>query len=157
MSILSGGGFTFETKCLLDTIKADFHFVYLKTEFGGTPGVGGIPDAEWHAVPAFSSLTPKSFRKSAVAFGKTFVCAAGLLSRKRIDLVICVGCSHSVPMLLAGRLFRRKTAFVESITRVDKLSNTGRLVYHLRLAGTFIVQWPTLQSIYPRSRLGTIL
>lgn len=155
--ILSGGGFTFETKCLLNGIKADFDLVYLKTEFGGTPGTGGIPDAEWHKVPAFGSFTRRSIRKSIKAFVMTFITTAKLLRDQKIDLIVCVGCSHAVPMLLAGRIFRRTTTFIESITRVDKLSNTGRLVYHLRLARTFIIQWPALRDEYPSSTLGTIL
>ncbi|MDX5931520.1 hypothetical protein [Acidiphilium acidophilum] len=36
--ILSGGGFTFETKCLLASIGGDFRFVYLATEYWGTLG-----------------------------------------------------------------------------------------------------------------------
>ncbi len=157
LMILCGGGFTFETKCLLNAIKGHVDFVYLKTEFGGTLGAGGIPDAESHAVPAFAPLRRNSVRQNVIAFVGTFARVAKLLRRNRIDLVVCVGCSHAVPMLLAGRLFRRKTTFVESITRVDKLSNTGRLVYHLRLADIFIVQWPALREAYPLSRLGTIL
>ncbi len=155
--ILSGGGFFFETKCLLRTIGNDFDFIYLTTQFGGMPGQDAIPDGEIHPVPSFATVTQRSIRRSADAFLKTFVKTTGLLKRNRVDLVIVVGCSHAVPMLLAGRLFRRRTVYIESITRVDRLSNTGKLVYHLRLATTYLIQWPGLQKCYPASRLGTVL
>ena len=60
-------------------------------------------------------------------------------------------------MLLAARLLRVRTVFVESITRVGRLSGTGRLIYHCRLATVFVVQWPALRAAYRSSRLGTIL
>ncbi len=155
--ILSGGGFAFETKCLLRTIADDLDFIYLRTQFGGTPGEGDIPDGESHPVPSFSTMTQRSFRRSADAFVRTFTRTLELLSRKQIDLVVAVGCSHAVPMLLAGRLLRRRTVYIESITRVDRLSKTGKLVYRLRLATIYLIQWPGLQKCYPASRLGTVL
>lgn len=79
------------------------------------------------------------------------------LRTEAIDVIIAIGCSHAVPMLLAGRLMGCKSIYIESITRVDKLSNTGRLVYHLRLSSRFLVQWPRLQERYPAGELGSIL
>jgi hypothetical protein len=46
--VLSGGGFSFETKCLPRGLGKDFDFIYLNTEFGGTPGQDSIPDGEAH-------------------------------------------------------------------------------------------------------------
>ena len=155
--VLSGGGFSFETKCLLKATGDAFDFIYLLTEYGGTPGQDDIPGGEAHRVPSFATVTRSSILISVNAFLTTFTKAAILLARKPIDLVIVVGCSHAVPTLLAGRLFGRRTVFVESITRVARLSNTGKLVYRLRLAGTYLIQWPDLQKRYPASRLGTIL
>jgi beta-1,4-N-acetylglucosaminyltransferase len=155
--ILSGGGFSFETKCLLKANSDDLDFIYLKTHFGGTPGEGDIPPGAAHLVPSFSSVTQRSARRSVNAFLKTFLQTFDLLRHNRIDLIIAIGCSHAIPMLLAGRIFGRKTVFIESITRVDKLSNTGKIVYYFRLANIYLVQWPNLQKIYPISQVGTIL
>lgn len=155
--ILSGGGFAFETKCLLKAIGNDFDYIYLTTQFGAAPGEAGIPEGESHFVPTFATITQRSVRSSVNASFKTFVQTFNLLRCKKIDLVIAVGCSHAIPMLLAGRLARRKTVFIESITRVDRLSNTGKLVYHLRLATIYLIQWPNLQKRYQSSRLGTVL
>lgn len=154
---LSGGGFTGETKSLLAALRSDFAFVYLKAPWAGEPGEPDVPMGTSYEIPAFGSYTEPSIRKSARAFAATFLTACRVLRRARVDLVVGVGSSHVPSMLLAGRLFRKETVFIESLTRVDKLSTSGVLVYHLRLARTFIVQWPALQRLYPRSRLGTLL
>ena len=155
--ILSGGGFTFETKCLLGALKDQFDFVYLKTAHGGVPGEDGIPYGEAYAALSFASKTKPSVTASLRAFLMTFAMTLRVIRRTKIDLVLAAACSHAVPMLLAGRLLGRRTICIESITRVDRLSNTGKLVYYLRLATTFLVQWPNLRNDYPLSRLGTIL
>lgn len=40
--------------------------------------------------------------------------------------------------------------YVESIARVKKLSLSGFLLYHLRMADQLFVQWPYLKAKYPR-------
>jgi hypothetical protein len=155
--VLSGGGFTFETKCLLTGISNDSDFIYLRTEFGGTPGEDHIPDGESYLVPSFSTKTRKSIRRSVNAFLTTFKVTLNLVRRRPIDAIIAVGCSHAVPMFLVGRMLGRRTIYIESVTRVDQLSRTGKIIYYFRLAWIFIVQWPDLQKSYPSSQLGTIL
>ena len=155
--ILSGGGFTFETRRLLDALRDDLDFLYVRTEFGGIPGEAGLPGGECRPVLSFSTKTRGSVGRDLRAFLSTLATSLVLARRRRIDLIVAVGCSHAVPMLLAGRMLRVRTVFVESITRVGRLSNTGRLIYHCRLATMFIVQWPDLRAAYPSSRLGTIL
>ncbi|MDD2878133.1 MAG: hypothetical protein PHT60_12955 [Acidiphilium sp.] len=155
--VIPGGGFTFETKCLLGQLKDDLEFIYLTTRFGGEPGTEGIPPGIGHEVPMFSSLTQPSWRQSLKAFMVTFFTTLSVIREDGVGILVAVGGSHAVPMLLAGRMMRRKTVFIESITRVDKLSNTGRLVYSLHIASCFIVQWPNLKNSFPSSRLGSIL
>lgn len=42
--------------------------------------------------------------------------------------------------------------YIESIARVKSLSLSGNILYHLRIADLFLVQWPVLQEIYPWSK-----
>ncbi|HVJ52733.1 MAG TPA: hypothetical protein VM689_09740 [Aliidongia sp.] len=155
--VLSGGGFTFETKCLLRSLGEDVDFIYVSTRFGGLPGEGGLPAGERHEVPMFQTVSQRSVRQSLYAFLATFFVTARLLWRRKVDLVVGVGCSHTVPLFLAGCLFWKRRVFIESITRVNDLSDTGKLVYFCRLASVFLVQWPTLSAKYPHSRVGTVL
>ena len=157
MTVLIGGGFKFETACLLPKLAEKLDLHCLCTEWGGTPGDDGIPAGQHERVPTFATVTRPGLWRSVLAFTVTFWRALQRIRRHHIDVVFGFGCSHMVPMLLAARLLRRRTTFIESITRADTLSTTGQIVYRLRLADTFIVQWPELQRAWPRAALGTIL
>ena len=157
LTALTGGGFTFETSVLLRGLAAEFELVFLRTQWGGMPGEDGLPPGRAYDVPPFESVTRPSRLQSARAFAQTFRRTLQVLRAERIGLVAVVGCSHAVPMLLAARLLRVRSVFIESITRFDRLSNTGRLVLRLGLASRCVVQWPALQAANPGTELGTIL
>lgn len=42
--------------------------------------------------------------------------------------------------------------YIESIARVDHLSLTGKILYHLRLSNLFLVQWEKLADKLPRAK-----
>jgi UDP-N-acetylglucosamine:LPS N-acetylglucosamine transferase len=65
-------------------------------------------------------------------------------------VVISTGAGLALPFFLLGKLQRRRLVYVESITRVEKLALTGRLVYPL--ASSFFVQWDSLSSELPKAR-----
>ena len=157
LTVLVGGGFAFETRCLLQSLEKDHSFTYLVTEWGGRPGVEGIPAGPARRVPSFATVTRPSRAASLWAFVNVFFNSFVVLLFNRHCRVIVIGCSHAVPMLLAGRLLGRRTIFIESVTRVDRLSNTGLLINRLRLAGLFIVQWPALQKRHQETQLGSII
>lgn len=144
-------------KTLLMSLEYDYDFVYLRTEFGGCPGQDGLPAGPSYVVPMFATVTNKSLRATVRAFFATFSAAWGAIGTHAPTVALGIGCSHLVPIFLAARLRRKPTIFIETITRGDKLSNTGRVVYYLKLATHFIVQWPNLRETYPRARIGTIL
>ena len=157
LTVVPGAGFTFETSCLLRGLADDFDLIFMRTEYGGVPGEAGLPDGESFSVRPFGTLTQPSPLQSAHAFLNAFLVTLAILRRREVQLVVVVGTPHAVPILLAARLSRVPTAFVESITRVDQLSHTGKLVRRLRLASRLFVQWPALQALHPDSELGTIL
>ena len=157
LTLLCGGGFLFETTRLLEQIGPRERFAFLATEFGGIAGEDGIPDGAMLPIPSFSTMTDASLLKSAKAFAAAFAITMGVLRQRSITSVVVVGASYALPMLMAARLKRRRAIYIETITRVDQLSTTGRAVYFFRLATTYIVQWPYLQQRYPRTTLGTVL
>jgi UDP-N-acetylglucosamine:LPS N-acetylglucosamine transferase len=59
--------------------------------------------------------------------------------------IVSTGAGLALPFFLLGRLQRRRLVYVESITRVEKLALTGRLVYPL--ADSFFVQWESLSQL----------
>lgn len=76
--------------------------------------------------------------------------AARLLAREKPDVVISTGAGVAVPFLYLGRLAGAETIYIESLTRINDLSLTGRLVYPV--VHRFFVQWPELAGRYPRAR-----
>lgn len=63
-----------------------------------------------------------------------------LLRQSRPDAILSTGAALAVPFFAIGKLLRIKLVYVESVTRTDALSLSGRLVYPL--ADRFFVQWP---------------
>jgi beta-1,4-N-acetylglucosaminyltransferase len=62
------------------------------------------------------------------------------LRRERPDVILSTGAALAFPFFLVGKLLGVRLVYVESLTRTDRLSLTGRLVYPL--ADAFFVQWP---------------
>jgi UDP-N-acetylglucosamine:LPS N-acetylglucosamine transferase len=54
------------------------------------------------------------------------------------DVILSTGAALAVPFFLVGRLRRKRLVYVESFTRVKRLSLSGRIVYPL--ADAFFVQ-----------------
>ncbi len=85
-----------------------------------------------------------------------FFKAVSILRSSKPELIISTGASMSVPFLLAGRLFGIQTMFIESISRSEQLSLSGRLLY--RLVDDFYVQWPECAKRYPKAQYrGVVL
>ena len=67
--------------------------------------------------------------------------------KERPDAILTTGAEVAVPALVVNRLFfRRPSLFIESLTRVEAPSLTGRLA--ARLADRVFVQWPGLLGFY---------
>lgn len=80
--------------------------------------------------------------RSPVNLARNAVLAVQILRDERPDVVISTGAGVGVPFLLAGRALGMKTLYIESITRISKLSISGRLVYPF--VDRFWVQWEEL-------------
>jgi beta-1,4-N-acetylglucosaminyltransferase len=62
----------------------------------------------------------------------------------RPRIIISCGTGLTVPIFYAARTIGIKTAFIESIARVESLSITGRLL--LGKTNLFVVQWQELAA-----------
>jgi len=81
--------------------------------------------------------------------------AAGVLIRRRPDVMLSTGGGITVPFFVLGRLLGVRLVYVESLTRITGLSLTGRLV-HPFCDYTF-VQWPTAVSDASTLYVGGLL
>ena len=78
--------------------------------------------------------------RSALNGIRNFFVAWRVIRRQRPDLLLSTGAGLAVPFFLVGRLLGRRLIYVESLTRIDGLSLTGRIIYPF--ADEFFVQWP---------------
>lgn len=141
---LAGGGHLWEARSLLRHLGnyKDVSFAFVTAESVRHPEAGSIPDGPISNIRDIASIHESGrFRSLVGLFVGTAQCIAVIL-RERPDAVLGVGTAISVPLLLAGRLSGKKTIFVESITRVDNLSLTGRIIARFHLADRIYTQWP---------------
>lgn len=75
-----------------------------------------------------------------------------ILRRERPFLILSTGAGPVVPFALVGKLFAIPTIFIETFTRINRPSLTGRIMY--RLANRFIYQWPELKRFFPKGKCG---
>ncbi len=75
------------------------------------------------------------------------------LGYRRPDLVISNGAGVAPPVFLAARLLRIPTLFWERMPFVQKPTLTARLIYHLRLADSFVVALLRQKRWFPRATL----
>jgi beta-1,4-N-acetylglucosaminyltransferase len=72
------------------------------------------------------------------------------------DLILSTGAGLSVPFFLIGKLLGIPLVYVESVTRTEGLSLSGRMVYPL--ADRFFVQWPESAATARRAEFaGSVL
>ncbi|XP_078175395.1 uncharacterized protein LOC144569086 isoform X1 [Carex rostrata] len=84
--------------------------------------------------------------------------AMWIVLKLRPQVILCNGPGTCIPVCACAYLLKLlgwrwcTIIYIESIARVKKLSLSGLLLYKLRLADQFFVQWPLLQQQYPRSQ-----
>ena len=87
---------------------------------------------------------------------KVFFKCLAILRRERPDVVLSTGAAAGCMCCFLGKLMGAKIVWVDSITNVDHLSLSGRMVRHI--ADLFLVQWPELAGKYRGTEyIGTIV
>jgi beta-1,4-N-acetylglucosaminyltransferase len=69
--------------------------------------------------------------------------------RIRPDAVLSTGPGVAVPVSLIAKLMRARIIFVESCSRIHRLSTTGRIMRHV--ADLYFVQWEELRAAAPQA------
>jgi len=146
--VFGEGGHTKQLLNLVYLLGEDYEYAYLMTPQD--------PLAATHlpiSGPAYRVIRPRAKRdhlrlavvKTLIAAGQSLV----VLIRVRPKAIISAGPAIAVPVSVMGKLLGVRIVFIESASRVGRLSLTGRIMYHL--ADLFFVQWPVLQQAYPKA------
>lgn len=72
-----------------------------------------------------------------------------VVNSERPDVIISTGASIAINFVLLSKLFGVKFIFIESISRSQDLSLSGKIVYFF--ADEFYVQWPELCEKYSKA------
>ena len=146
--VLGEGGHSSEMLILADLLGQEHEYAYLLVEGDELSAqrirrrgpVYRVPRVreKVHSLPRDLWRTLRCFRASWRALGAS-----------RPQAVISSGPGMAFPVCLLARLRGVSVIFVETGSRVRRLSLTGRLVYPI--ADLFFVQWPELAERYPRA------
>lgn len=77
--------------------------------------------------------------------------AVQVIRKERPEVTITTGAGVAVPFIIVSKLLGSQTVFIESITRIQQLSLSARLV--LPFLDVLYVQWPQLKARYPQAEL----
>jgi beta-1,4-N-acetylglucosaminyltransferase len=69
--------------------------------------------------------------------------------KEKPNVIISTGALCTIPILLIGKLFRKKIIFIESFSKISSPTMTGRIIYPI--ADVFVIQWIGLKKYYPKS------
>ena len=75
-----------------------------------------------------------------------------ILLKEKPDVVISTGALATVPMCLLAKLFKKKLIFIESFSKINSPTITGKLMY--KYADLFLVQWEDMKQFYPDATYG---
>ena len=142
--VSSVGGHLTEVRCLRPVYEPYEHFYVLNDRALLPPDMKGRTHFIVHSERDWKTLL-------------NFAEAFRLLRRERPNVLLSTGAGPVVPFAMLGRwLFGVEVIFVESITRYDRPSLTGRIMY--RLAHRFYYQQHGLAAHFPKGEYhGTVL
>jgi beta-1,4-N-acetylglucosaminyltransferase len=142
--VLGRGGHTAQTFALVDLLGQKYQYIYMIGLLDSlTPKKIRI-DGQIMRVLVPRLLPQDSRIMSAIRTIITLFLSFMYLAYYRPVAVVSCGTGMTVPIFLSARSLRIKTVFIESMSRVESLSQTGRLL--LGRTSLFFVQWPQLAS-----------
>ena len=150
--VLGRGGHTAQTFALVDSLGNKFQYIYL--------------------IGLLDNLTPKKIRlkgkvlrvftprllpqdsrlMSVIRTILTLFLSFVYLSISRPHVIISCGTGMTVPVFYSARTLGIPTVFIESMSRVESLSKTGRMM--LGRVSLFMVQWENLAKVTPGAVYG---
>jgi UDP-N-acetylglucosamine:LPS N-acetylglucosamine transferase len=71
------------------------------------------------------------------------------------EIILSTGGGQSIALFLIGKILGCKTIFVESGSRIQFPSKTGRLLYHF--SDHFFIQSPNLFAFYPKAKFLRVM
>jgi len=134
LTIVSSGGHLTQALCMMSKID-NFHLVTsvdLKLNVGAQ-GYTVIPDTQFNALIHAGNL----------------VRAIKLIHKLKPKSLFSTGGPICIPFALAAKIFNKRFIYLDTLSRVQDLSNTARFLYKYKLATEIFVQWQNVANKYP--------
>jgi len=91
--------------------------------------------------------------RRSIGFLKNLYQSSKIFKKEDPDIIVSTGAGTAFAMLLIAKLHGKKVVFIESLSRVENPSITGRFVYFI--SDLFLVQWRGLLKKYgDKARYG---
>jgi UDP-N-acetylglucosamine:LPS N-acetylglucosamine transferase len=129
--------------------------------------------ASWNGYETFCVTTTRVVRNNLSKLGEVYVVGEcnrqhpirviavflrclRIVLNQRPDVVISTGAAAGCMLCFLGKMFGAKVVWIDSITNVERISLSGRMVRYV--ADLFLVQWPELAGRYKRVEfIGTVV
>jgi UDP-N-acetylglucosamine:LPS N-acetylglucosamine transferase len=131
LAVASAGGHWIQLLRLRPAFEEN-HVVYLSTDPGNAAEVEGY---EFHHIV-------NATRKSAWNFFRMFFQLVEIMLKVNPRIIVTTGSAPGLMTLAVGRLFRKKTVWIDSIANVNELSTSGKKARHV--AHLYLTQWEQL-------------
>ena len=134
LAIASIGAHWIQLLRITKTLNDEFEVVYMSTHPKCETMLSG---QIYYTIPDFSR---RNFYKLFPAFFRTM----NIIKKENPSTVITTGAAPGLITLMAAKLLRRKTIWVDSIANVEKLSLSGKIAS--KFATRAYTQWPELAA-----------
>ena len=146
--VLGEGGHTTELLKLVDLLGDVYHYHYVISK------EDNLSESRIrHPGPIYKLTRPRGkYTGMLRSIPRTLVTgieSLGVVLRVRPTAILSTGPAIAVPVSIVGKLLGARVVFVETGSRIQTLSLTGRIMY--RWADLFFVQWPQLAKGLPRA------
>lgn len=145
-------GFSSEVKALITGLDEDLDIVLAYPRREARVLQKRFRTKNFFITANVSKSRRKGNHKSPLFYIRSVLRCYRRIKRNPPRLAVFMGSSEGFPLMIACRLAGVKCVFIETITRVDKPSKMGLIVYYSRLCQHFLVQWPDMAEPYPRAQ-----
>jgi beta-1,4-N-acetylglucosaminyltransferase len=156
MIVLGSGGHTNQMIRLTQMLNDSYEFEYVVND-DDQKSVKKIKfSGDIYVIPRPRRIYDNSFIRACLLTIVSIIRSFSIVRNSEAVAVVSAGPGLTVPLFLWAAIFRKQRIFIESWSRVNTRSTSGKLCYYL--SDLFLVQWPELIRQYPKSiyagRLG---
>ena len=153
--VLGAGGHTKQMLRLVDLLGDEYCYIYVVADYD-TMSEQKIRTLR----PIYGFVQPREKRRGVTdnpftvvrKMPQAFAQARRILSDVRPDAIIGAGPSLQIPIAVAARVRRIPHIFIETASKPETMTFTGRIIYKYGLADRFYLQWEHLLEQYPEAR-----